>query len=63
MEYLLHHSWLPLDDFEGALLLDDQQRVEGLPLFLQVYNALEALFFWGTQGKLVLFVETLVAAD
>jgi hypothetical protein len=55
-EYLLHHSWLPLDYFTGALLLDNLQRVEGLPLFLQVYNALEARFFWGSQGKLVLFL-------
>jgi hypothetical protein len=47
-EYLLHHSWLPSDYFAGALLLDDLQRVEGLPLFLQVYNALKACFFWGS---------------
>jgi hypothetical protein len=54
-EYLLHHSWLPSDYFAGALLLDDLRKVEGLPLFLQVYKALEARFFWGSQGKLVLF--------
>jgi hypothetical protein len=35
-EYLLHHSWLPLDNFAGALLLDDIGRVEALPLFLHV---------------------------
>jgi hypothetical protein len=55
-EYLLHHSWLPSNYFAGALLLDDLQRVEVLPLFLYVYNALQALFFWGSQGKLVLFL-------
>jgi hypothetical protein len=54
-EYLLHHSWLPWDYFAGALLLDDLQRVDGLPLFLKVYNALKARFFGGSQGKLVLF--------
>jgi hypothetical protein len=27
-EYLLHHSWLPLNYFAGALLLDDLQMVE-----------------------------------
>jgi hypothetical protein len=54
-EYLLYQSWLPSDNFTGALLLDDLRRVEVLPLFLQVYNALEARFFWGSQGKLVLF--------
>jgi hypothetical protein len=55
-EYLLQHSWLPSDYFAGALLLDDLRRVEWLPLFLQVYNALEAHFFWCSQGKLVLFL-------
>jgi hypothetical protein len=50
-EYLLHHSWLPLDYFAGALLLDDLRRVEALSLFLQVYNALEARFFWGSHEK------------
>jgi hypothetical protein len=54
-EYLLHHYWLPSDYFAGALLLDNLPRVEGLLLFLKVYNALEARFFWGSQGKLVLF--------
>jgi hypothetical protein len=53
MEYLLHNSWLPSDYFEGALLLDDLQRVEVLPLFFQIYNALKARFFWGSQGKLL----------
>jgi hypothetical protein len=46
-EYLLHHFWLPSDNL---------QRVEVLPLFLQVYNALEARFFWGSQVKLVCFL-------
>jgi hypothetical protein len=55
-EYLLHHFWLPSDNLAGALLLEDLQRVEVLPLFLQVYNALEARFFWGSQGKLVCFL-------
>jgi hypothetical protein len=51
-EYLLQHSWLPSDYFAGALLLDDLRRDEGLPLFLQVYNALEARFFWGSRGEI-----------
>jgi hypothetical protein len=55
-EYLLHNSWLPLDYFAGALLLDDPRRVQVLPLFLQVFNALEARFPWGSQRKLVLFL-------
>jgi hypothetical protein len=44
-EYLLHHPWLPLDYFAGVLILDNLQRVEGLPFFLRVYHALEARFY------------------
>jgi hypothetical protein len=55
MEYRLHHPWLPSDYFTGALLLDNLRREEGLLFFLQVYNALETGFFWGSPGKCVLF--------
>jgi hypothetical protein len=51
-KYLLHHSWLPSDYFAGAFLLDNLRRVEGLTLFLKVYNALEARFFWGSRGEI-----------
>jgi hypothetical protein len=54
-EYLLHHPWLPLDYFDGVLILDDLRRVEGLPFFHCVYHALKARFFWGSPGKCVLF--------
>jgi hypothetical protein len=55
-EYLLHHSWLPSNYFAGALLLDDLHMVLVLPLFIHVCDALESRYFWGSQGKLVLFL-------
>jgi hypothetical protein len=54
-EYLLHHPWLPSDYFAGVLILDNLQRVEGLPFFLLVYHALEARFYWDSPGRCVLF--------